>query len=358
MKKKAEDIAKEFFRAIFGRFIADILFRQMLDKFHIGDFESLDTIQKIKIGQKIIEDVFTKFYTEEKIENMKVLYLLRFSLNEVGGKVEEITKKECQIKINSPEEIPPMEIDTHIRFFEQEGNIKFIFEWSEMLEGHLLITLSKDTSIRFAGIFMQAMMGISPEGDELDEMKVSAMNEFFNIILPVFSKVIGDSFKQMLFFTPTTYNDFKTKYFLYDEFIKPQKIIHSKINFRLDNVEHNGELFFFIKEATGRFKKLLDLAQLKKDPFEEAPPRIFAKSTGNIREDVDNFFDMLNLPRENIDYILKKIYKHSLNNFEYYDYIKFYQTLITEFLTSSSENKKEVIKINLAYLLGLKKETK
>jgi chemotaxis protein CheY-P-specific phosphatase CheC len=353
MRKSAEEITKQFLRSLFGKLIADIIFQQKLEKFNISSYSSLTISEKVEFGHRIIKDTFDKFYPSNKIENMLILYLMRFSLNEAAIRVEEMIHRECDINLSAPEEINSMDIKMVFESIQSDKNIKFVFEWTHMLEGDLVIILDHDTALKFSKIFMQTMMGIESEDDELDEMKLSAINEFFNIILPVFSKVIGDNFKEVIFFTPRTYNEFVPKYFYNGEFVIPQKMIHTNLSFMIDNVENTGELFFFIKEAGGRFKELLDQAQLYKDPFEDSPPRVFVKITGNTMADMIYFFKLLKIPSETVDYLLDAIYKPNFTHFEYSDYIKFYQHLISEYLPNVSENKKESIKINIAYILGM-----
>jgi chemotaxis protein CheY-P-specific phosphatase CheC len=353
MRKSAEEITKQFLRSLFGKLIADIIFQQKLEKFNIGSYSSLTTSEKVEFGHRIIKDTFDKFYPNNKIENMQVLYLMRFSMNEAAIRVEEMIHRECDINLSAPEEINAVDIKQVFESIQSDKNVKFVFEWTHMLEGDLVIILDQDTALKFSKIFMQAMMGIESEDDQLDEMKLSAINEFFNIILPVFSKVIGDSFKEVIFFTPRTYAEFVPKYYYNNEFVIPQKMIHTNISFMIDGVNNTGELFFFIKESAGRFKELLDQAQLYKDPFEESPPRIFARVTGNTMADMIEFFKLMKIPTETVDYLLDSIYKPNFTHFEYSDYIKFYQHLMNEFLPNASENKKDVIKLNLAHILGM-----
>jgi len=352
MTKRCEEIIKEHFNDKFGGLVSDMLFRQRLSKFSVSNFEKLSNQRKIQIGQMMLEDIFKEFYPVEKIESMKILFLLRFSLNEAMIKVEEMLSQPCDIFIESTVEMNASNVETFMK--SDDSKIKFVFEWLSMIEGSLLVMLEKETVVKLANAFISASMGMPAKSEELDDMKISSLNEFFNIILPAFSSVIGNAFGQQIMFMPLSFDEFRSKYFFESQFIKPEKTILTKIKLRIGDIKDSGEVLFIIKQSSGKFSELLSQAHLEKDPLEMTPPKIIVKPTGNYQKDVEEFFAYIGLPHSTIDYLLRQCDKQTLANFGYLSFTKFYLALIDEYFPTSSRNKKENIKINLARILGLK----
>ncbi|MGM5484692.1 MAG: hypothetical protein ACQEP1_02355 [Nanobdellota archaeon] len=352
MKKKAEEIIVEFFNDRFSRSIADQLLKQKMRKFGIKGFSSLTFKQKISFGQKIVESVFKKFYSKQKIENIKILLLLRFSLNEAIEKVEKMIHKKSEVKLEPLVNVDIEYADSLLQEIDSNDTIKFGFESSNLLEGLLMFSMDKKEVIDFANIMMQAMTGSASSGQEIDDMKISAVNEFFNILLPAFVSCIGDAFGEEVYFTPISYESFKEKYFFQGEFIKPEKIYTSSTTINLGKKDYTGKIYFFIKQSMESFESLVDQASQKKDPLEQSPPKVMVQLTGDVRQDVESFFKLLHLSYTEIDNILNDMNNQTINGFKYKDYESFTQKLIAGHFRKASDAKKDNIKYNLAKIFG------
>ncbi|MFP4112384.1 MAG: hypothetical protein ACLFPQ_00120 [Candidatus Woesearchaeota archaeon] len=354
MKKKAETIVMEFFQDRFGKLMAGSIFKQYLKKFKISDFEKLGVNDQIKIGEKIIEGIFNKFFTPERVQNMKILYMLRFSLNEAGDKVDNMMNVESELHVEPLVNIDLSEVDDILKEIDSEDKVQFGFECSQLIDGLLMITMDKSTTNDFADLVTTSMMGTKSESRELDEMKISAVYEFFNILLPEFIRVIGDLLNAEVFYTPLYYDDFKKKYFQDDKFMEPQKILKSSLSITLQHKTKKCNVVFFIKESKASFESLVEQGESReKDPFEQMPPKILVDKTPDIRADVEKLFKILHLSAKDVDLILQQIEKSTVHDLDYHDVVNFSQKLILFFFPKASENKKESIKVNLLHVFGM-----
>ena len=111
VKKTVEQIVIDFFKDRYGLLMAQTLFKQYLKKAKVTDFEALDMHKKIFFGQKIIEKMYEKFYTPDKILNLKILFLLRFSLNQSIEKVEMMLNNTSDIELEPLVKIDNVEMN-------------------------------------------------------------------------------------------------------------------------------------------------------------------------------------------------------------------------------------------------------
>ncbi|MFW6231053.1 MAG: hypothetical protein ACOC32_03440 [Nanoarchaeota archaeon] len=356
MKQTTQELVMDFFKGQFGGLMSKSLFEQYYHKYHVKDLSALNKKDQIAFGQKIIRTMYSRFYDESRVRNMEILYLLKFSMNEAVEKVESMIKAESDVKIERLENVDEANMDMVLQPILDEEKIKFGFECSNMLEGLLMMVMDKEIALDFANTLIRSMMEMEPENKtELDEMKLSAISEFFNILLPAFVRIIGDTYGQELYFTPLSYEEFKGKYFFEDEFISPHKTLRSGATFRVNQNEEKSDVFFFIKQSDEHFQGLVDQGKANaKDPFEEAPPQILVDRTGNRRTDLEALFRLLGLKVDNIDYILKIMGIPNVEMFNFHAVSEFYQILIMEFLKAASGNKKATIRVNLEAIFGFR----
>ncbi len=353
--EKGEEIIKGFFKERFGSLVAEELFRERMDRLKIANFENMDNQQRIATGQQMIEEICSTFLSPEKVRNMKLLFLLRFSLNEAGKKVTDALKKECDIRIESPEDITSAELEEYTSSLDSTDNTSFGYQLSAILDGAIIITMSNKGALELAKEIMQSMMGAEGDSDELNDLKLSAIGEFFTIILPVFTKTVGDAFDQEVLFAPMKQEEINSELLSGESARSMQLTIKTKVLISIGEFKTEGNVLFFVKKANGKIKEILDEAH--KDPFEESPPRIVVKKTGNPRLDMAVLFSMLRIPEENIGFILKSMKKDSFDDFTYLDFSRFCKILIDEFIFHASDKKQRSIKANVLHILSLKKDT-
>lgn len=355
MKKKTE-IILEFFEDRFGPLLSETLLTQYFKRFNVISFDKMDLKLQIETGQKIIEDIYKDFYNPEKIRNFRILFLLRFSLNEAIGKIEKMINTTSKIQIEPLSDVDVIAVDTVLDVIKDDSSAKFGFECSNLLDGLLMMTLETNSAISLADKLMKVMLGAEPENNKLDDIKISAVYEFFNILLPGFLEVIGDAYGTPIYFTPLYYNDFQSKYFYAGEFMTPQKIMKSVINIEIGKTKSSWDVFFFIKQADDNFSELVEQTKSKaNDPFEQNPPKILIERTGSRRFDLEKFFKMLNLRSADIDFVITKIGASSVENLNIIGKNNFTSMLIKSFFAIASDRKKETIRRNIDNIFGFNK---
>jgi chemotaxis protein CheY-P-specific phosphatase CheC len=354
MKKTATEIFLDFFKDRFGSLMSKSLLKQYLQRKNVSNFETLSLDKKISFGQEIIENMYLRFYNAEKVQNLKILYLLRFSMNEAVEKLESMIKKDSSVKIEPLTEIHISELSSISDEIVDEKTVKVSFECSKLLDGVLMSIMEQKDVVNFATTMMKAMMGMDPPNNELDDLKISAIYEFFNILLPAFIKVIADAYDTELYFTPIYIDDFKKKYYTdLGELKIPKKIMRTTIHITVDGTNLPCNMIFLIQNSNSGFNELMKQGGATySDPFEQYPPKLLVQKTGDLRHDVEKLFGLLSLRPWEIDNILSKINRPKLSSLNYQDYTLFVSTLISDFYEYSSDNKKATIRTNMNYIFG------
>ena len=217
-----------------------------------------------------------------------------------------------------------------------------------------MITLPQDQAIELAKLLIVTMLDSHAQNNEMNDMKKSAIQEFFSMLLPAFSEVIAETFNENLFYTPLSFDQFKSKFYFDNRFIIPTLMIHTKTKFNIKELDSEGDVFLFIKDATGRFKALMNQSNVICDPFDRSPPTLLIKPSGDILSDVRLLFKMLNIHISEVDSILKYIRVEGFKDFTSLNFDHFVHHLVKVYLKDASENKKHSVKVNLQNVISIK----
>jgi chemotaxis protein CheY-P-specific phosphatase CheC len=355
MDKKEGDLIYGFFRERFGGLVAEELVEIYLKKLNINNFELLPLKEQIDVGQNIIESISKKFYSTDRIENLKTLYLLRFSLKKAAEKVESILNKKCDLSIKHPKSLIQTEIDPHLDLIKDEQCLTLGFEFVDTIKGFLMITLPKLESIELAKILMLSVEGSRAKNNELNDAKIAALTNFFNLLLPSFSDIISETFHEKINYSSISLDRFNEKFYHDGKFIIPSLMIYSKSNLHLHGLDCPCDVNLFINDASGRFKTLMNQSNVIYDPFDKAPPKLLIKQTGNVLSDVKLLFKMLNLEVSIIEDLLNLTHKKEFDKFTLVDFDHFYNNLMNKYISHFSENKINSIKFNLEKIIPVEK---
>lgn len=357
MKKKAEDLVIDFFKDRYGLMMARTLFAQYLAKNGITDFDALDMQDKIQFGQSIIESVYSKFYGDEQIQNLKILFLMRFSINAAAEKVETMINIPAELDLLPLKGVSTADLNDVFQKFEDETMTNFGFECTNMIEGLLMLTFENTKAVDLSAKLIEVMLSSTAEGTVLDEMKISAIYEFFNIVLPDFMKVIGDTYGKEIFYTPLYYDQFKInpKYFTKDgKFNAPERMFESGITIKVGDIEIEGKIIFFMTGADQTFIDLLNKSGGRvQDPFDVTPPVMVVEKSGDKRADMEALFEKLGIKLDNIEYLLTEVGQPDFSFFQFRDFMKFTSILVDKYFARASDAKKKSIKMNVRNILGM-----
>ncbi len=351
--QSSQDLITGFFRERFGRLLAEEIVQHHLKRLGIRNLKSLSAPEQMKVGQRIIQDVSGQFYTPDRVLNLKTLYLLRFSLNQAAARIEKMIGRQCEVHLKRPAAMAAGHAKSPLQTIEDKSSAKFVFMMTNTMEGALFVSMPPKEAVQLARILMQAMLGQATQDDLLDDSKLSAISEFFNILIPAFSEIVGNAFDEAIFFTPASYAAFREGYLFNNQFIWPPVVITSGFWILLEQTKCSGEILFLVREAGGNFKKLIDQANIRKSPLEQGPPTIVIRKTDSTMSDVQVLFRMLNLPADYVHELLKRMHRNDFRNFTRLDLDHFYHMLLDRLSATVSENAKENIKANLEEVIEL-----
>lgn len=354
MTVDAEDIVIGFFSDRYGLLMSRTLFAQYLEKLHITDFSDLKEEEKVDFGQKVIEHVYKKFYPPDKIQNLKLLFLIRFAMNSSIQKINDLLETDADMRVEPFETVFDDELADAKKLFDNPKSFNVGFTSKEVLDGALMVSMDLINSIDLGKRLIFSMTHKEDQKNEMDEIKITAIYEFFNMIIPDFLKVISDIYGQNINFLPLRYDEFLKSNCKDGRIMPPSKSFKTTLELMLGKHIVKLNVYFFLNDANKSFIELLSKQGEKaEDPFEYTPPKIFLEKTGDVRADIEKFFGLLSLRPEDLDIVMERAGFRTLDNFRFHEFAIFYKFLAEEYFPNSSEQKKRTIKENLKYLLGI-----
>jgi len=349
--ENSKDLITGFFAERFGRLVAEELVQTNLKKIGITNLKALSSKEQMQAGQKIIENVSREFYSHEQIENLKTLYLLRYSLNEAAKKVQQTLKTPCEIIMERPQTTLAGQSQAPAEILSQEDSQRFIFQSRNTLDGTAVFSVAKNDAVSLAKILMLTMTGAIPGSNELDNEKISTISKFLHILIPSFSEMAYKAFDEKLVFNTQTDEQFKEAYFHNTQFLWPPLVITSEIFVQIGDTKSPATVVLLVRDTSGKFRTLLEHANIKTNPFEQTPGRNLVKPTEDTKKDVEVLFRLLGIQTEQLQKILDKMNK-DFKDFTEHDLETFHNEIV-QMKKITSENMKASLKSNLENLIRI-----
>ncbi|MFW5746931.1 MAG: hypothetical protein ACOCWQ_05275 [Nanoarchaeota archaeon] len=341
----------EFLSRRFGSSIANQLFDIYTRKRAIQNFDAMSLKEQFDFVTYMFDAIFSKFYEQSKIARINISCFLRFALAQAAQRMEQMFNLKTEIDDFTLKAMGGMS-EVPLQDFTDKGNVVVNFSFDGAAKAFLGLVHKKEMAVDFSSKLINRMM--EGEGSAHDEkMAYSAISEFYNIILPPFTDVIGDTMDVDFSYVPVDTGTLRSQA-LENQDYAPQQVIFSTIVFKMMGKKYEVHLYCFLEEVKAQeLQAFIRENVSQSDIFERNPPQIIAEKTGKRREDLAQFFNK----KLNFEYghlALDKVFDFfQIRNDDDIDYVmmqRIIDRILEQYYTRASENKKANIRANIQYI--------
>lgn len=284
--KKFEPLLKSILSSNFEPVFVKYLMNKYMRMAGIRDFTSLTEKQKIDFAETMIKSIFGRVKTDDQLALIRLNFFLNYSQSDIEEKVAAMLGSRVSIQLPSFRVFTEKTLMESLEMMSKEAVfVKVAIKG--YVEGSMYIVLFKDHAIKLANLMLVKMMGQDPS-NSLDEMTVSAVNEFMNIFVSSYVDVISNILETEIFFTVqpnestdtmTFINDVKTLFFLssQDEAAKIKKIYTGDLNLSMWASKVEGYFIILLNKMPGEMDSYLSHKKLEKVSFDLEEEKIKQK---------------------------------------------------------------------------------
>lgn len=271
--KKFEPMLRSIFSGNFEPVFVNYLMTKYKRMAKIKEFSSLTEKQKIDFAEKMIKSVFGKVKTDDQLALIRLNFFLNYSQIDIEDKVASMLGSRVSIKLPSFKVLTEKTLLESLEMMSKEAVFVKV-DIKGYVEGSMYIVLFKDHAIKLANLMLVKMMGQAATNN-LDEMTVSAVNEFMNIFVSSYVDVISNILDTEIFFmvqpnestdTMTFINDVKTLFFLssQDASKSIKKIYTGDLNLGMWANKIEGYFIILLSKMPGEMDNYLSRKRLEK----------------------------------------------------------------------------------------------
>ncbi len=188
---------RTFCRRSLGGLAGEILLDDYSRRFNIKDLDMLDKTQQHQFVDAFLDGVFSKHLPRARIDSIRLQLNMHFSIEEAAEKISLMLGKKIELE---PLDLRYQSYENTKKILEnlEDGVISIPISFSGCMQGSVLICIFRDSAIQLGNLMLRSMMKVTKSDDYLDEMKQSAIKEFFNIVIPAFANKVADILGQSL----------------------------------------------------------------------------------------------------------------------------------------------------------------
>lgn len=198
MDNRFKEIITAFAKQSLGGLAGEILLEDYAKKYNIPDLAMLNKQQQKKFTDAFLWGVFHRHLPVERINSLRLQLNLHFCIDNATDAISSMLGKKIQLK---PLDVKSQTFQNFEKIINnlEEGVIVIPVKLKGYISATLLIFIFRDSAITLGNIMLKSMLGKDKTDDFLDEMKQSAIKEFFNIVIPTFADTIANTLKQEIF---------------------------------------------------------------------------------------------------------------------------------------------------------------
>lgn len=360
-------IITAFAKQSLGGLAGELLLDDYCNKFNIKNLSSLDEIQKKKFINAFIYGVFHKHMSKSKIDTIRLHVNLLFCLDNATKKISTMLNKDVFL---NPLDMKYQTFENFEKIINNlgDGVVVIPVHVTGYVSATILIFIYRDSAILLGNIMLKSMLGIEKSDDFFDDMKQSAIQEFFNIVIPTFADTIANTLNQEIFINlPETeitdvqkQIDYAFSKFNFDggENYGIKKIMSTPIGFVIDKSNTiNGMCFLLLESEPEIIYDSLGKSNIKIDDTLESMnlEKIELLKDPNRYKVLLDF--LINFIPENtgiiIDNLMEELGISSLNNVSVGIRRQFVKKLINDYFSSNSKKIVDFIQNNCEKIFNI-----
>jgi chemotaxis protein CheY-P-specific phosphatase CheC len=190
-------IITAFAKQSLGGLAGELLLEDYCNKFNISDLSMLNEIQKKKFIDAFLYGVFHRHMPKYKIDSIRLHVNLLFCLGNATEKISLMLDKNIYL---NPLDIKYQSFENFEKIINNlgEGVVVIPIHVTGYISATIMVFIYRESAILLGNIMLKSMLGIDKTDDYFDDMKQSAIKEFFNIVIPTFADTIANTLNQEL----------------------------------------------------------------------------------------------------------------------------------------------------------------
>ncbi len=263
-KEGFEYAVKSFLSEEFNPLMAESLVKKYKSIIGIKDVDALEKSQQILFAEIVIQKVFGRIRSKEEINTERLHFYIKLSVIEGSKKLSQmLSKKVCMDVFD----IKKMSTTSLLEFVEIMKQEVFIIktELKDFVEGTAYVLLFRQGASLIADTMTSKMEhGASSIG--FDQIKISAVQEFMNMMISSYSDAIANILQGKLYFSilqidpfdmPGFINDIKTQIFEKGEKAF-EKIFTTNLKIEIGSIDKvEGLVFLMLEKSPDAMKTML-----------------------------------------------------------------------------------------------------
>jgi len=256
---------KSFLSEEFTPLMADSLVKKYKLLSGIRDVDSLEKSQKILFAETMIQKIFGRIRNQQEINTERLHFYIKLSVTEGSKKLSQMLEKKVFMDVF---DIKKMSTSSLLEFVEMMKQEVFIIktELKDFVEGTAYVLLFRRGTELIADTMTSKMEQEKPSIG-FDNIKISAVQEFLNMMISSYSDAIANILQGKLYFSilqidpfdmPGFINDVKTQIFEKGENAF-EKIFTTSLKIEIGSMDKvEGLVFLMLEKSPDAMKTMLN----------------------------------------------------------------------------------------------------
>ncbi|MGM5482751.1 MAG: chemotaxis protein CheC [Nanobdellota archaeon] len=193
-----KEIVSAFAKQSLGGLAGEILLEDYAKKFNISDLSKLTQNQQQKFIDAFLWGVYHRHLPMERINSLRLQLNLHFSIYNATDAISGMLGRNIKLK---PLDVKSQTFENFEKIINNlgEGVIVIPVKLTGYISATLLVFIFRESAITLGNIMLKSMLGVEKTDEFFDQMKQSAIKEFFNIVIPTFADTIANTLSQEIF---------------------------------------------------------------------------------------------------------------------------------------------------------------
>lgn len=252
--RKYFDKIDGFFMKKFGKLVSHKIFSIYESKLNVKIEDFKDVKELMEFSNELIHDVFIKHKNEQEVEAIKLQLNLQFCVDKATDVVSSMIPDKISFEELKIEHISRKYFMEYLKDLTDE--LILTVNVKGMVEGKSIFFYDKKSASDLSNELLKTMMGMESTSKDFDEMKISALKEFLNMLIPSFVDTIANTLKKSLMFVYEENEDIMDTEAHKEKFKKEigskleqksvQKVLRASLNFNVGVNKVKQDIIFLV----------------------------------------------------------------------------------------------------------------
>lgn len=256
---------KLFIGEQFTPLMGDALIAKYKKIFGIKEIDGLSRPLQSAFFEKMMQRIFGRVKSQQEIGNIRLHFYITLSVLEGAAKLSQMMGRKINISVSNIKKISSTSLMEFVEMVNKEVFIVKV-ELNEFVEGVAYILLFNNGASAIGDMMVSKLQDQSATIG-FDQVKISAVQEFMNLLVSSYSDAIANILKGKLFFTIQQIDPFDLAFFINDVkgiiFQKGEssfeKIFTTNISIKIGNYDNaEGLVLIMLEKSSEAMKSVLN----------------------------------------------------------------------------------------------------